>query len=92
MPARKTEARAASTARAFTARLLALQSDEELRKIQRYFKSGQGQYGEGDRFIGVRMGSIFDLAKEFVDLPPHDIELLLEDVEIPLNGVIRCGQ
>ncbi|MBI4920544.1 MAG: DNA alkylation repair protein [Devosia nanyangense] len=78
MPARKTEAHAASTARAFTARLLALQSDEELRKIQRYFKSGEGQYGEGDRFIGVRMGSIFDLAKEFVDLPPADIETLLD--------------
>ena len=44
MPASKpkpeTSARAALTARAFEKRLLALQDDEELRKIQRYFKSG----------------------------------------------------
>jgi 3-methyladenine DNA glycosylase AlkD len=68
----------AHTARVFTERLMALQSDEELRKIARYFKSGEGEYGHGDRFIGVRMGSIFDLAKEFVDLSPKDIETLLE--------------
>jgi hypothetical protein len=54
----------------FIERLKALQSDDELRKIQRYFKSGAGQYGEGDRFIGVRMGHVFALAKEFIDMPP----------------------
>jgi 3-methyladenine DNA glycosylase AlkD len=68
----------AHTARAFTERLMALQSDAELRKIQRYFKSGEGEYGEGDHFIGVRMGAIFALAKEFVDLAPKDIEALLD--------------
>jgi len=78
MPASKPKAREALTARAFTDRLLALQSDEELRKIQRYFKSGEGEYGHGDRFIGVRMGSIFALAKEFVALPPAGIETLLD--------------
>jgi 3-methyladenine DNA glycosylase AlkD len=76
-PAAKVKAQA-HTARAFTERLLALQSDAELRKIQRYFKAGEGEYGHGDKFIGVRMGSIFDLAKEFVDLPPKDLETLLE--------------
>lgn len=55
-----------------------MQSDEELRKIQRYFKTGEGEYGAGDRFIGVRMGHVFDLAKEFVDLPIREIETLLE--------------
>ncbi len=67
------------TARAFTERLMALQDDEELRKIQRYFKSAEGEYGHGDRFIGVRMGSIFALAKEFApDMPLKDIEALLD--------------
>jgi 3-methyladenine DNA glycosylase AlkD len=68
----------ALTAKAFLVRLQALQSDEELRKIKRYFKSEVGHYGEGDRFIGVRMGHLFDLAKEFVALPPAEIERLLE--------------
>jgi 3-methyladenine DNA glycosylase AlkD len=66
------------TAKAFTKRLLALQDDEELRKIQRYFKSGEGEYGHGDKFIGVRMGSIFALAKEFAEMPLKEIEKLLD--------------
>jgi 3-methyladenine DNA glycosylase AlkD len=55
------------TAKAFEARLMALQSDDELRKIQRYFKSGEGDYGAGDRFIGVRMGNLFKLAEDFIE-------------------------
>lgn len=74
----KDKARASLTARAFEKRLLALQDDEELRKIQRYFKSGEGEYGHGDTFIGVRMGSIFALAKEFAEMPPTEIEKLLD--------------
>ncbi|MGO8055793.1 DNA alkylation repair protein, partial [Rhizobium leguminosarum] len=53
-------------------------SPEELKKIQGYFKSGDGQYGEGDKFIGVRMGHVFELAKEFIEMPPAEIEKLLE--------------
>lgn len=67
------------TAELFVERLWKLQLDEELAKIQRYFKSGKGQYGEGDKFIGVRMGQLFALAKEFVAMPPLEIEKLLLD-------------
>jgi len=67
------------TAAAFAKELYANQSDEELEKIRRYFKSGEGEYGEGDIFIGVRMGTIFELAKDFVDMPPTEIEILLDD-------------
>jgi 3-methyladenine DNA glycosylase AlkD len=66
------------TAENFISRLQALQSDEELQKIQRYFKSGEGQYGHGDEFIGVKMGSLFALAKEFIGMPTDEIEKLLE--------------
>jgi 3-methyladenine DNA glycosylase AlkD len=68
----------ALTAKQFIIRLKAHQSDDELRKIQRYFKSGKGEYGEGDKFIGVRMGTVFALAKEFVEMPPAEIEKLME--------------
>ena len=51
------------TAEAFVAALHEKQSDDELRKIQRYFRSGEGEYGEGDVFLGVRMGDVFALAK-----------------------------
>ncbi len=66
------------TAAQFIERLEALRSDEELQKIQRYFKTGEGDYGAGDIFIGVRMGQVFDLAKAFIDMPIGEIETLLE--------------
>jgi 3-methyladenine DNA glycosylase AlkD len=61
------------TAAEFVQQLLTYQSDEELNKIRRYFKPG-----EADDFIGVRMGDVFDLAKSFIDLPPPEIERLLD--------------
>ena len=42
------------TADAFIAALWANQSHAELEKIGRYFKSGEGDYGAGDRFIANR--------------------------------------
>ena len=66
------------TADAFIAELWSNQSDVELEKIGRYFKAGEGDYGEGDRFIGVRMGTVFELAKRFVAMAPAEIEKLLE--------------
>ena len=75
------------SAERFVERLHAHRSEEELRKIRRYFKSDAGEYGEGDVFIGVRMGQVFALAKEFVDTPPDEIERLLES---PIHEV-RAG-
>jgi 3-methyladenine DNA glycosylase AlkD len=62
-------------------------SPEQREKYRRYFKSGEGQYGEGDVFMGVPMGQVFALAKEFIDMPPEDIEKLLES---PIHEV-RAG-
>src|SRR6187399_72788 len=66
------------TAKNFIASLKTHQSDEELKKIQRYFKSEKGDYGYGDKFIGVKMGTLFALAKEFGEMPIEEIEKLLE--------------
>ncbi len=66
------------SAAAFKARMAALQSDVEKEKYNRYFKLGKGEYGEGDIFMGVRMGHVFDLAKQFLTMEPAEIEALLE--------------
>lgn len=66
------------TAKKFIERLKTYQSDEELKKIQRYFKSGKGDYGYGDKFMGVKMGTLFAVAKEFGEMPIKEIEKLLE--------------
>ena len=68
----------ANTAKQFIERLKVHQSPAEAKKIQRYFKSGEGEYGEGDQFIGVRMGQVFELAKEFIEMPLNEIEKLLD--------------
>src|SRR4051812_21584254 len=75
------------TAKYFIERLKLLQSDDELKKIQRYFKTGKGTYSEGDVFMGVRMGDLFSLAKEFGDMPVKELEKLLES---PVHEV-RAG-
>jgi 3-methyladenine DNA glycosylase AlkD len=65
-------------AKHFVEKLKAQQSPIELEKIQRYFKSGKGDYGEGDVFIGVRMRNLFKLSEEFIEMPAGEIEKLLE--------------
>lgn len=75
------------TAKQFVDRLKTYQSADELKKIQRYFKSGEGQYGEGDQFMGVKMGQLFALAIEFNGMPVNEIEKLLES---PVHEV-RAG-
>ena len=68
---------AQATAQAFLARLEARSSPVERDKLQRYFKAGEGADPIADVVLGVRMGEVFRLAKEFVDLPPDQIDQLL---------------
>ncbi len=65
------------SAHTFIERLEAQYSPEQAKGYLGYFKTGEGAYGEGDTFMGVRMGQVFALAKEFIDMPPSEIEKLL---------------
>src|SRR5882672_2203168 len=69
-------------ANSFVEKLKVHQSATELKKIKHYFKSD-----EGDKFMGVRMGQVFALAKEFVGMLPSEIEKLLDS---PIHE-IRVG-
>lgn len=64
----------------FVKELESYQSAKELEKIQRYFKSGEGEYGEGDKFIGVRMGQVFALAKKYMAMELDEVEKLLKSL------------
>lgn len=44
----------------------------------RFFKSGPGEYGEGDRFRGIRVPVLRSLVREFRDLPHDEVVTLLQ--------------
>ncbi|REL24031.1 DNA alkylation repair protein [Rhodohalobacter sp. SW132] len=59
----------------FIDRLKTNQSDKERKKIRRYFKADDSE----NRVMGVRMKIIFDLAKEFKEMPVNEIAKLLDN-------------
>jgi len=54
-------------------RLQQLASRETAKILQKFFKTGPGEYGEGDIFIGVRVPDLRKLAKEFQDIAISEI-------------------
>ncbi len=58
-------------------RLRKLASREKAEIAQRFFKTGPGEYGEGDVFIGVRVPELRRLAKDFQDLSLTEIRKLV---------------
>lgn len=60
-----------------------------------FFKTGSGQYGEGDKFLGVTVPQQRKVAKKFKDLPLTEVEKLVKSPwhEERLTGLfILVGQ
>ena len=58
-------------------RLRQFASREKARLLQGYFKTGPGEYGEGDIFLGVMVPEIRRVAREFQDTPLGEINKIL---------------
>lgn len=67
-----------TTAERFLDDLRALATPEQQVAVQRYFRTGPGEYGHGDVFLGVRMGQVFALAQRHRAMPVEEVEALLE--------------
>ena len=56
-----------SLAKRITKEILALRDDTQAAHLARFFKTGPGQYGEGDRFIGIKVPVTRSLIKPYQD-------------------------
>ena len=61
-----------------TNKLQALSNAEKREIFPRFFKAGKGEYGEGDRFLGVTVPNIRAIAKLHKDISIEEIRELIQ--------------
>ena len=68
---------------------LVARSDEEKKIVlPRFFKTGKGQYGEGDKFLGVTVPNIREVAKGFKDV---NFDVIKELIHSPWHEMRMCA-
>ena len=58
--------------------ILAFGNERKATHHARFFKTGAGEYGEGDVFIGITMPELRRVVSRYADLPSAEIERLLQ--------------
>jgi 3-methyladenine DNA glycosylase AlkD len=69
--ARKTKA--PPTLKALRKELYGLANPADAKFLQGFFKTGPGQYGEGDKFLGLRVPALRTLARNYAELSRDDV-------------------
>ena len=62
-----------NAARALCAELDGARDPQRAEHLQRFFRTGPGEYGEGDRFLGLRVPEVRAIARRHRELPLPDV-------------------
>lgn len=67
-----------------------MQNDEQRLQLMRFFKTGKGDYGEGDEFLGLKVPQTRAVVTQAIDLPMEQVPELLTHRyhEIRLCGLL----
>ena len=68
--------------------LQTLTDEEKAIFLQRFFKTGKGQYAQGDIFWGIKVPETRQVAKAYRSLPLSEIEKIMKN---PVHEVRLCG-
>ena len=69
--------------------LLKLKNDELAQHLMRFFKTGKGQYGEDDKFLGIRAPKTREIAKKYYKTTPlTEIQRMLDN---PYHEIRLCA-
>jgi 3-methyladenine DNA glycosylase AlkD len=60
------------------AALAAAADPDKISGLSRFFKTGPGEYGEGDVFLGMTVPTTRRIVKQFVALPLDQVDILLD--------------
>ena len=78
-----------NTAEKIISEMTALKDETQRKNLMRFFKTGKGEYGEGDEFLGLRCPETREIVKKYYK------ETSLEDVEILVKNSFHeirlCG-
>lgn len=78
-----------TTAQEIIRRMEALQNDKQREILMQFFKTGKGEYGEGDAFLGLKVPQTRAVTKEVrKELPLSEVPELLAS---PWHEVRLCG-
>ena len=82
--------RMATLTNTITAELQALSQDEKRKMLPRFFKTGKGEYGEGDVFLGVVVPNVRNVAQKHKAESLNEVSQLLRSAwhEVRLCGLI----
>ncbi|MCQ2112187.1 MAG: DNA alkylation repair protein [Bacteroidaceae bacterium] len=63
-------------------------NEEQQANLSRFFKTGKGQYGEGDKFLGIKVPQTRSIVKEAKTLPLSEVDILIHS---PWHEIRLCG-